>query len=110
MAVLQTVFDFGIAQSLFTHLPFSALGACLERIAPFFAKDALMFATIFEAPAKFDEPAYHPGGIVSYPDANPYHYRLSEIEKLTEQLCWRCSYIGDWKHPRDQKMLKFQKR
>ena len=110
LAAFGVKFDFGIAQSLFTHLPFPKLEACLERIVPFFSESALFFATIFEAPEDFMAPARHPGGVTSYPDANPYHYRLNDIEQATAQLPWRFDFIGDWGHPRGQRMLKFQKK
>jgi len=105
----QTRFDFGIAQSLFTHLPFPSLKTCLERIAPYFPEGALFFATIFEAPEDFAEPTRHQGGVVSYPDANPFHYRVADIEDMAAALPWRFDYIGAWDHPRDQRMLKFEK-
>ena len=110
LAPFHTTFDFGIAQSLFTHLPFAMLNSCLEKIAPFFPEGALFYATIFEAPEDFAAPARHRGGVVSYPDANPYHYRVSDIRELAAALPWRFEYIGDWGHPRGQKMLQFIKR
>jgi hypothetical protein len=70
------------------------------------------YATFFEVSSSetWVESYHHsPSGIVTHADADPYHYRQSDFLWCIRDLSWQMSYIGDWQHPRDQKMLVFTK-
>lgn len=110
LSAFDRMFDFGIAQSVFSHLPIEELTACLSRIAPFFVAGANFFATYFECPEDWpqDKPLRHePGNTVTHAEVDPFHYKRSWIGEKTEHLGWVLEVIGDWKHSRDQKMLRF---
>ncbi|KAF0817855.1 hypothetical protein KIS4809_3373 [Bacillus sp. ZZV12-4809] len=47
------------------------------------------------------------GGIVTNIDSNPYHYHISLFKYLIEGSSLQMDYIGDWGHPRNQKMMRF---
>jgi len=68
------------------------------------------FATFFELPEResYTRPYTHdPGGIVTYDTLDPYHYKLVDFYYAKNGLPWKIRYIGDWHHPRAQRMLEF---
>lgn len=104
-------FDFALALSLFTHLPFNLIRTCLEHLAPHMADGADFFATVFETDS--GEPAstpreHLPGGITTYGDRDPYHYRREDIAYLAASSGWTAEWIGDFDHPRQQQMIRFR--
>lgn len=103
-------FHMAIAQSLFTHLPMNHIRLCLNRLAYNMVRDGILFATFFECPANEDvtQPRTHePGGVTTYTAQDPYHYLFSDLEYLCGGLPWKVEYIGDWGHPRGQKICEF---
>ncbi|HXU44243.1 MAG TPA: class I SAM-dependent methyltransferase [Thermoanaerobaculia bacterium] len=103
-------FDFALAQSVFTHLPANFIRRCLIEVARAMPPGGRFYATFFECPA--DRPdalelRHEPGGIASYLDSDPYHYRWRDLEWLAEGLPWRSEHVGDWGHPRAQRMARF---
>lgn len=102
-------FDYGIAQSVFTHMPVSRLTDCLNALAPHFTPGGRFYATYFLRPddAPDDGPLRHdPGGIETWPDRDPYDMRLSALKAATAPG-WRLEVIDRWDHPRDQRMALF---
>lgn len=103
-------FDVALAQSVFTHLPSNFIRRCLIETARTMVRGGRFYATYFECPAdRFDALSlrHEPGGIVSYLDRDPYHYRRREIEQLAEGLPWKVEFVGDWNHPRAQQLVRF---
>ncbi len=93
--------DFAIAQSLFTHLPAAMIHDCLARLRPIMAPGGVCYATFFEV----DRPVRN--------DARPhdhgdFRYTREELVALAEETGWRPAYIGDWGHPRGQRMMAFR--
>jgi hypothetical protein len=73
----------------------------------------VFYATFFELPdgSPSSEPLRHdPGGHVTHGAADPYHYRVADLVFAARNLPWSTLYIGDWKHPRGQRMLAFVRR
>jgi Methyltransferase domain len=105
-----TTFDIGIAQSLFTHLPANQIQLCLSRLAPKMRPGGRLFATFFLVPDdhSIGSPFDHPHGICTFDHKDPYHYRFNQLRHLCEDLPWRPTLIGDWGHPRDQRMVLFR--
>jgi len=107
---LGVQFDFALAQSLFTHLPFNDIRQCLERAARVVKPGGVFYATFFELPdgISMDAPMRHePGGVVTYGARDPFHYRVRDLEHAALGLPWIVRYVGDWKHPRGQHLLAF---
>lgn len=103
-------FDYAIAQSLFTHLPLNHIRICLERLAGAMRTGGRFYMTFFEIPES--HPSHQPfrherGDITSRGGADPYHYRASDLQSAAAGLPWRFRYIGDWSHPRSQRMVEF---
>jgi len=92
--------DMAIAQSLFSHLIESDIGMCLENLALHRRDDTVFYATFNEAPEASENPAKSdPHGY--------FQYTRVEMERLGQRTGWKMTYIGDWHHPRDQKMIKY---
>ena len=100
-------FDCGIAQSVFTHLPLDRFVACLTAIRPHFRPEARFFATFFEVPTEVAE-FQHPGGVKSRSDRDPFHFTRKQILAAAATVPgWKATWIGDWRHPRDQQIAAF---
>lgn len=113
LSMFRRRFDFGIAQSVFSHTPLAVLGNCLAAIAPHFRSGGMVFATVFLAPEAAAEGLFlqMPGGCVTAPDSDPFHTTVSALRGIAARAVkWRLSLIGDWGHPRNQQMLCFTRR
>jgi hypothetical protein len=105
-------FDFALAQSVFTHLPFNSIRLCLIELAKCMKLGGKFYATFFECPPSQSieaEIIHQPGSKITYPDRDPYHYWLRDFSYSIERLPWRIDYYGEWQHPRAQKILCFTK-
>jgi len=102
------MFDYGIAQSVFTHMPIRRLTDCLDAMAPSFAPGGRFYVTYFLRPDDVapGAPVRHdPGGVESWPDRDPYHVSRAELEGAVP-AGWRLEIIDHWNHPRDQRMAR----
>ena len=105
-------FDRVIAVSVFTHLTLNLVRVCLERLAESVVAGGEFYATYFSAPE--ERPTYlpllhSPGGITTYGYQDPYHYRFADLRHAALGLPWEVLNIGDFGHPRDQRMALFRK-
>jgi hypothetical protein len=103
-------FDFGIAQSVFSHLPIALLGNCLAAAAPHLRGGGQLFVTMFFAPENAaDKPfTQMPGGFVTAPDHDPFHTTLGALGRVASLATgWQLSMIGNWGHPFNQQMTCF---
>jgi SAM-dependent methyltransferase len=101
-------FPWALAQSVFTHLPLNSIDRCLVNIAEVLEPGGRFYATYFESASPHHlEEIQHPGGTVTFSDANPFHYHFSVFEFLVGDLPLTVNNIGNWKHPRAQHMLEF---
>jgi SAM-dependent methyltransferase len=103
-------FHVAIAISLFTHLPETRVRSCLAALARVMEPAGVLYATFFACPPRHrsGEPLVHePGGITTYDDRDPYHYRQRDLAACAEGLPWRAEPLGDWGHPRGQQMMRF---
>lgn len=102
-------FDFAVAISVFTHLNFNYILRCLIEVKKVMRPDSKFYATFFEAPSPvYLEPILHErGGIQTCFDKDPFHISLLEVKSLANLSGLKVEYIGEWNHPRNQKMLCF---
>lgn len=104
-------FDFALAQSVFTHLAWNSILRCLVEMQAVLAPEGRFFATFFEDPGglhRISSLTHSPGGVTTYPDRDPYHYEFSTFEDLARRARLRVEHIGDWNHPRAQRMMVFR--
>lgn len=109
---LGVTFDVAVAISLFTHLTPDRVRLSLTRLADVVRVGGAVYATICLAPADHDplQPRAHsPGGVVSFSNKDPYHYREQDIRDCAAGLPWRVTVDTDWYHPRAQTMLIFER-
>ena len=91
--------DFSIAQSLFTHLAVEDAMHCLRNLRHFVAPGHVCFATFFDG-----DSARNP----SRSDSQlGFFYSRAEMEGFGTQTGWQTLYIGDWRHPRGQMMMRY---
>jgi len=108
-------FDYAMAQSVFTHLPKEDIIRCLFNIEKVLVKGGKFYATFFEKPAtklnsgpiphkRVDGP-----DIITFDDRDPFHYLFHTFEQICTKNNLKVKYIGDWNHPRNQKIIVFIK-
>jgi len=111
---LNQKFEYVLAQSVFTHIPLAEIKKCIENVDKILIENGRFYATFFENNQEKDiEPIVIKSKdghtIETYTNKDPYHYRFSEFEKLVKGSLLSVKYIGDWNHPRYQKIMVFSK-
>jgi ubiquinone/menaquinone biosynthesis C-methylase UbiE len=103
-------FDFGVSVSLFTHLYLNHIARCLAEVRRVMHPGSKFFFTFFEAPQPIylKEIVHTPGGATTYFDSDLFHYAFEEIEGIARRCGLAAHLIGEWNHPRDQRMIRFQ--
>lgn len=110
-SITNKKFDFLMAQSVFTHLTWNSILLCLRRASLVMHKNSKFYATFFENDTNDPASPCIPqiSGGYTYLDKDPYHYSYHCFEDLSAYCGLNVDYIGDWSHPRNQKMLLFTK-
>jgi SAM-dependent methyltransferase len=109
---LPELMDYGIAQSVFTHLPFNNLRRCLIQAWPHFRIGGRLYVTAFLIPQSQSlvEPQEQVrDGIVTHDDRDPFHYWPGDFAYAAASTPWRTTVIGDWNHPRGQAMILYER-
>ena len=105
-----TTFDYCLALSIFTHQPWNVILRCLWNMHTVLKPRGRFYATFFEDPDGshlVTSLSHAPGGVVTFPDRDPFHYSVDVFEELGRRTHLDVTYIGDWHHPRAQKMMLF---
>ncbi len=110
-------FDYGIALSVFTHVPWNSWFRALTSVSETFAPGGRFYASFFpgpEGPERFDPivqaivaPATNP--VTTFGDRNHYHYAPSDFARVADIVGLELTVIGEWGHLRGQHMLQFTK-
>ena len=112
---LNQEFEYALAQSLFTHLSLNSIIRCVMNIEKVLIPGGRFFASFFEDPqGRFNlDCLLHQRAdgepFATFLDKDPYHYDFDTFRWVCEGTSLEVSYIGDWNHPRNQKMLAFKK-
>jgi LPS sulfotransferase NodH/SAM-dependent methyltransferase len=86
--------DFGICAAVFTRLPLEQLGLMLRRTAKYFRPGARLYVSFHEA---------QDGA------AKRWRYSKEEMAAAAEGTRWHARYVGEWGHPRGQKMMEYER-
>jgi len=102
-------FDFMVSISVFTHLPINMIIRCLSKARESLADNGIYYSTFFLAPssAHLEPILQEPGHIVTNYDSDPFHHSIDELTYMAKLANLDINIIGDWKHPRNQKMAAF---
>lgn len=102
-------FDYALAVSLITHLYLNHIQICLARVAPVLASGGRFYVTFFEAPhpAHLAALNHAPGEITTAYAHDPFHQSFEELATLAARVGLRAERIGDFGHPRGQRMTVF---
>ncbi len=100
--------DFAIAHSLFTHLPLNQMRLALANLAAHAEAPCRFYFTVFlpvpgKAPGKGSP---QKAGLLSFSYKEPFHYDWDDILHAGRGLGWALRLIGDWGHPRNQKLVE----
>lgn len=95
--------DYGIAQSLFSHLAREDILLCLANLRAEMQAGGRFYAT-FVPKGFLPEDYVNPG---HSDDRQAFQYDAEEILAIGREAGWQARYIGDWGHPRGQQMLEF---
>ncbi len=96
-------FDFALAQSVFTHLRPGLITECLQRVLPRLKPNGVFFATFFESEDGRDVKGPAHGWRAD--ELQHPRYTLDTLTRLAHDAGGAVEYLGDWGHPRDQRML-----
>jgi SAM-dependent methyltransferase len=102
-------FDFAIAQSLFTHISLNHIRLCLHQVAGQMRPGGKFYVTFFEGRPSFpvDKIMHEEGARRSkYTEHNVYWYYRADMRWAANHGPWKFRYVGDWGHPRHQKMVE----
>ncbi|MET1160982.1 MAG: class I SAM-dependent methyltransferase [Pseudoxanthomonas sp.] len=104
-------FDFAIAMSVFTHIPMNDIVRCLVNMEKVLKPEGKFYASFFESSrsAELSPLVHEPGGFVTHYDKDPFHYSFDEVRMLADLARLKVELVGDWGHPRAQRMLCFQR-
>jgi hypothetical protein len=99
--IKQELIDIGIKhESLFTHLTANHILLCLDNLREIAKTSTQFYVTFFEA----DRPVKNPKR--SHPHAG-FAYTRDQMTEFGAACGWATRYIGDWNHPRQQKILQY---
>ena len=94
--------DLAIAQSIFTHQPPAQIRLCLGNLHPWLIDGGAIYATFFETERETPNPLQ--------PDNYGFFaYTRKQMRWFGETAGFSFTYLGDWNHPRGQKMAEFRK-
>lgn len=94
--------NFAIAQSLFTHLSPSDIRLCLRNLANFVGSGCRFFATFSDTPVPIPQ-------IYRSHSSRGFIYTHEQMKNFGESYGLCATYIGEWEHPRGQKMMEYVK-
>lgn len=105
----DTKFNFIVSISVFTHLSFNIIVRCLSKARENLLPNGVYYSTYFQAPipSHLKPIRQVPGDIITKYDSDPFHYSIDELSYMAKLARLELNVIGDWGHPRNQKMAAF---
>jgi SAM-dependent methyltransferase len=105
------VFDFALAQSVFTHLPLNSIMRCLSCVEEVLSDGGRFYATFFPNSTGYRLRREHieVGELHIQLDRDPFFYDPDVFRWACEGSSLSAEYVGDWGHPRGQQMMRFSR-
>jgi ABC-type polysaccharide/polyol phosphate transport system ATPase subunit/SAM-dependent methyltransferase len=99
-------FDFAIANSLFARLSLNEIARVVVNVTRHLKPDGRFYATWFDNPDPLClEAIARPGGLVTYPDAEPYHYAFAQLAAICQAAGVAAERLDDRSHPRGEAVM-----
>ena len=95
--------DMAIAQSLFTHVSLNHVRLCMYRVAKVMRPGGKFYATFNEQPRDAAVDSLQGKRAT---ERNPFWYYRQDLRWASSFGPWSFRYIGDWGHPRKQKIVE----
>jgi hypothetical protein len=92
-----------LAQSLFTHLPPSIILDCFKKLRAAIQEQGVFYATYLETVAPRTN-------LSKAHDHGRFYYTRKDMERFGTETGWQADYIGDWRHPRNQVIVRYRPR
>ena len=104
-------FEWGMAQSVFTHLPMNLVIVCLAKVRAVLSSGGRFYATFFRAPhpACLETLVHQPGGAQTQYHRDIFHYAAEEMEWMGRVAGLEADIVGDWGHPRAQQLVVYRR-
>lgn len=102
-------FDMAIAQSVFTHVSLNWMRLCLYRVAKVMKPGGRFYVTFFEEAEGFPIDGISTSGR-RFTERNAYWYYRQDLRWVANRSPWDFRYIGNWDHPRGQRMVEYTRR
>lgn len=99
-------FDYLVAFSLFTHLNLEQSTLVIRSIAERMHEQSQLLATFFVAPGDPNVAVEQLKGIVTYPDQDPFHLTVAQIDALAHSADLSAEELVHISHPRGQTLYK----
>lgn len=99
VAAMDRPADFIWIHSLFTHLPLDVIQRCLTRLKVAAHPETKCYATFFETTTQREN-------LQQSHDHETFFYTRDELTACASRAGWTLKYIGEWGHPRGQKMVQ----
>lgn len=99
-------FDYLVAFSLFTHLNLEQSNLVIRSIAERMHERSQLLATFFVTPGDPNVASEQLKGIVTYPDKDPFHLTVEQINALARSADLSAEAIDHISHPRGQNLYK----
>ncbi|MHA7858260.1 MAG: class I SAM-dependent methyltransferase [Henriciella sp.] len=99
-------FDYLVAFSLFTHLNLEQSTLVIRSIAERMHERSQLLATFFVAPGDPNVASEQLKGIVTYPDKDPFHLTVEQIDALARSADLSAEALDHVSHPRGQTLYK----
>jgi len=93
--------DYIWIHSLFTHLSPEVIQHCLRRISNCATAQTICYATFFETRNPTSNPR-------EPHDHEQFFYTREQMREYCLAAGWTMEYVGEWKHPRGQMMLRLR--
>lgn len=89
-------FDYILAQSVFTHMPLNDIEECFQNVHKIMRPESVFFAT------------FNDGGQECFtnPCGTGFYYAFQVLKRLGENHKLRVEEVEDFRHPRNQSILK----
>ena len=101
-------FDYLVAFSLFTHLNLEQSTMVIRSIVERMHKRSQLLATFFVAPSDPNVAVEQLKGIVTYPDKDPFHLTVAQIDALAHSVGLSAEALDHISHPRGQSLYKMR--